>query len=71
LSLDNEQRAEFADLLVGSLAAEDAEEVHQAWATEVERRVAEIRSGKAKMIDGDEAIAMARRGEASSGAIVK
>ena len=53
--------AELADLVVGSLAAEDADEMHQAWATEVECCVAEIRSGKARMIDRDKALAMAKK----------
>jgi putative addiction module component (TIGR02574 family) len=58
LKLTAEERARLADRLIASLA-EDLE-VEEAWAVEVERRVEEIESGRAKLIPAAEAIARAR-----------
>ena len=58
LKLTAEERAHLADRLLASLS-EDAE-VEDAWAIEVERRVAEIESGRVQMTPADEVIARAR-----------
>jgi len=58
LKLTAEERAQLADRLIASLFGD--QEVEDAWAAEVERRVKEIESGRAKLIPGAEAIARAR-----------
>jgi putative addiction module component (TIGR02574 family) len=58
LKLTAEERAELADRLIASLF-EDTE-VEEAWAAEVERRIEEIESGRAKLLPAAEAIARAR-----------
>ena len=58
LKLPTSERARLAERLIASLD-EDAE-TEEAWAVEVERRIADIESGQAKMIPADEAIARAR-----------
>ena len=58
LKLTSEERAHLADRLLASLS-EDAE-VEEAWAIEVERRVADIESGRAHLVPAAEAIARAR-----------
>jgi len=58
LKLTAEERARLADRLIASLS-EDAE-VEEAWAAEVERRIAEIEAGRAQVVPAAEAIARAR-----------
>jgi putative addiction module component (TIGR02574 family) len=58
LKLTAEERARLADRLIASLS-EDAE-VEEAWAVEVERRIAEIEAGRAKVVPAADAIARAR-----------
>ena len=58
LKLSVEERARLADRLLASLS-EDAE-IDEAWAQEVERRIAEIESGRAQLVPAAEAIARAR-----------
>lgn len=58
MKLTPEQRARLADRLISSLF-QDAE-VEEAWATEVERRIAEIEAGRAPVIPAADAIARAR-----------
>ena len=58
LKLSPEDRAELAQRLIHSLF-EDSE-VEEAWAVEVERRVAAIESGRSPVIPASEAIARAR-----------
>lgn len=58
LKLSAEERARLADRLLASLS-EDAE-VEEAWAAEVERRIAEIESGQVQLVPASEAIARAR-----------
>ena len=58
LKLTAEERAHLADRLLASLSA-DAE-VEEAWAIEVERRVADLESGRAHLVPAAEAIARAR-----------
>lgn len=58
LKLDAEERARLADRLLASLSEEA--DVDEAWAAEVERRVAEIESGRAQFVSAPEAIARVR-----------
>jgi putative addiction module component (TIGR02574 family) len=58
MRLTPEERARLADRLIASLA-EDAE-IEEAWAAEVERRIAEIEAGRAPVVPAADAIARAR-----------
>ena len=58
LKLSPEERARLADRLLASLS-EDAE-VEEAWAIEVERRIAAIENGRVQLVPASEAIARAR-----------
>ena len=56
LQLPDEEREQLVDELKATLHSGFAtEEVEQAWASEIERRSAEIDSGKAVLRDWDEA----------------
>jgi putative addiction module component (TIGR02574 family) len=58
LKLSAEERVRLADRLIASLFGD--KEIEEAWAVEVERRVKEIESGRAKLVPAAEAIARAR-----------
>lgn len=58
LKLSPEERAQLADRLISSLFQDS--EIEDAWAAEVERRIEEIESGRAKLVPAAEAIARAR-----------
>ena len=58
MKLTAEERARLADRLIASLS-EDAE-IEEAWAAEVERRIAEIEAGRASVVPAADAIARAR-----------
>ena len=58
LKLTTAERAKLAEHLIASLDEND--EVEQAWATEIERRIAEIEAGTVQLIPAAEAIASAR-----------
>ncbi len=58
LKLSAEERARLADRLLASLS-EDAE-VEEAWAIEVNRRIAAIESGRVQLVPAAQAIARAR-----------
>ena len=58
LNLSVEERAKFADRLITSLSEDP--EIEEAWAVEVEHRIEEIESGRAKLIPVSEAISRAR-----------
>jgi putative addiction module component (TIGR02574 family) len=58
LKLAAEDRVRLADRLIASLFEDDGLEA--AWAVEVERRVAEIESGRSKLIPAATSIARAR-----------
>ncbi len=58
MKLTVEERAHLADRLIASLS-EDAQ-IEEAWASEVERRIAEIEAGRAPVVPAAEAIARAR-----------
>ncbi len=53
LSLPSEARAQLADQLLASLDGENQKEIDDAWGKEAERRMQEIREGKAETIDGE------------------
>ncbi len=55
LQLSAAERARLVEKLIASLDADP--EVEEAWATEVERRDAEIGNGTATMLPGPEALA--------------
>lgn len=57
LTLSTQDRGLLIDRLIESLDEGPGEEgVEQAWAEEVKRRVGDIRSGKAKMIPGEQVL---------------
>ena len=58
LNLSVDERAKLADRLITSLFEDH--EIEEAWAVEVERRIEEIESGRAKLVPVSEAIARAR-----------
>ena len=58
LKLAPGERAALAQRLLASLA-EDAE-IEEAWAVEIERRIAEVESGAVKVIPIEEALARVR-----------
>ncbi len=53
--LPREERALLAEALISSL--DEEAEVEQAWATEIARRVAELRSGQVETIPAEEVFA--------------
>ena len=53
LELPAQDRAELAAELIASLDGESETEVEAAWAAEIRRRVAKIKSGEAKFEDWD------------------
>ena len=61
LALTPEERGTLAEELLDSVESEDGIEWNDDYTAEIQRRVAEIRAGTAKMISADEAIAAARR----------
>jgi putative addiction module component (TIGR02574 family) len=57
LMLSTRDRGLLIDQLIASLDDGPAEEgVEEAWAAEIKQRVDDMRSGKAKMIPGDEVL---------------
>jgi putative addiction module component (TIGR02574 family) len=57
LALSTQERGLLIDHLIESLDEEPAEErVEQAWDEEIKRRVDEIRSGKVKMMPGEQVL---------------
>ena len=53
-------RAELAERLIASLAKDIPPEISDAQLTEVRRRIAQVDSGEATLIPGDEVLARAR-----------
>ena len=60
LALPVEQRLELVDVLLGSLNLPIDPMIERLWAEEAERRVAQIDSGEATLIDGDDAFSRLR-----------
>jgi len=61
IALSPEDRARFALSLIQSLERSDEGDVTEDWRIEAERRWEEIKSGKARLIAGDEVFANVRR----------
>lgn len=61
LELPSEARALLADRLVESLDPAEDGYIHTRWAEEANRRLQELRSGRARGIDGDEAFGRLRQ----------
>ena len=61
VALPPDVRAELAERLIASLANEVSSEITSAQVAEVQRRVAQVESGEAALIPGDEVLAKARR----------
>jgi putative addiction module component (TIGR02574 family) len=59
LKLPPEQRAALADHLLASLSTEC--DVDEAWAAEVEHRIAEVEAGRMALVPADQAIARAKQ----------
>ena len=60
LALPSESRARLADLLVESLEGDDLGRIEQLRITEAKRRRNEVREGKIRTIEGEEAIRRVR-----------
>ena len=60
-SLTARDRAALADRLVEGLVAHPDAGVERAWTAEARRRLEELRSGKVKLIPGDEVSTRVRR----------
>lgn len=58
LKLSNAERAQLAEHLIAGL--DEDTEIEEAWAAEVDRRIAEIDSGQVEMIPAADVIARAR-----------
>jgi putative addiction module component (TIGR02574 family) len=54
LSLSVEEQEALADSLISNLAGKVDEGLHQAWQAEIEKRVAELHSGRAKTVPWNE-----------------
>jgi putative addiction module component (TIGR02574 family) len=61
--LSDEDRAELAGLLLQSLDHEPDEGVEEAWAAEIERRMADYRAGRVKTIPWSEVRARLHRSD--------
>jgi len=61
LELNPEERGLLAEELLDSLRSEEDILLDDEYAVEIQRRVAEIKAGTAKLIPADESIARARR----------
>ena len=60
MALPPDARAELTERLIASLAEDVSPEITSAQLTEVRRRIAEVESGEARLIRGDEALARVR-----------
>jgi putative addiction module component (TIGR02574 family) len=61
LSLPSDQRTFFIDRLIESLNIAQRPEIDALWKEEIDRRVEEIRSGKVKLVDGEEVFSEIRK----------
>ncbi|HSV51701.1 MAG TPA: addiction module protein [Burkholderiaceae bacterium] len=59
LKLPPEERVRLADHLLASVSGE--QEVEEAWAAEVDRRIAEIEAGRISLVPAHEAVLRARQ----------
>lgn len=58
MKLTSGERAAFAQLLLASL--DDDSEIEEAWAAEIERRIADVESGAVQVIPMSQALAQVR-----------
>jgi putative addiction module component (TIGR02574 family) len=61
LALTAEERGHLGEELLDSVESDEGIEWDDDYAAEIQRRVAEVRAGTAKMVSADEAFAEARR----------
>ncbi len=61
VALPHDARAELTERLIASLAADVSPEITSAQLSEVRRRIAQVESGDAALIPGDEVLAKVRR----------
>ncbi|MBM4039170.1 MAG: addiction module protein [Planctomycetes bacterium] len=61
LSLPVEARIRLVDRLLQSLNSPTQNEIEEAWAKEVDRRIAQIERGEAKLVPAEEVFAKLRR----------
>jgi putative addiction module component (TIGR02574 family) len=61
LKLSVEDRAQAAKVLLDSLDGERDTGAEEAWAVEIERRIARIEAGQAKLIASEDALARIQR----------
>jgi putative addiction module component (TIGR02574 family) len=61
LKLPPKQRGKLASQLFESLDGPADPDAPALWAAEIKRRVAEVRAGKAKFVDGDKLLARLKR----------
>jgi putative addiction module component (TIGR02574 family) len=61
VTLPPDVRAELTERLVASLAEDVSPEITSAQLAEVRRRIAQVESGEAQLIPGDEVLARVRR----------
>ena len=59
--LSADERAQFALFLIQSLESTEEGDIEDAWRVEAERRLAQIESGEARLVPGNEVIANVRR----------
>lgn len=59
LKLPPEERVRLADHLLASVSGE--QEIEEAWAAEIERRIAEVEAGRISLVPAHEAILRARQ----------
>jgi len=60
MALTAEERGHLAEELLDSVESDQGVEWDDEYAAEIQRRVAEVRAGTAKMVSAEEAIAAAR-----------
>jgi len=60
MALTPEERGHLGEELLDSIESDEGIEWNDEYGAEIQRRVAEVRAGTAKMVSADEAIAAAR-----------
>ncbi len=63
LRLSESEHAEFAEILMASIAETSRSEIDQAWVTEADRRDRAVNDGTEGLLDGDEILDKLSRGE--------
>jgi len=61
IELSPEERSRLALFLIESLEPADEGDIEEAWRIEAERRLAEVDSGEARLVPGDQVFANVRR----------